>query len=240
MTIDILKAKIAAYLQRAVLDLSVNGVDLILDAINTAQQGAFQQYDFERAKASVTIPVSSDRGAHLGNATLYSPPAESPPVVLVTIKKIVNAWLQASNGTLTPLRFTTQRNEFALRSLIAPVQPILDTTWPGPYLVQVGTQLYLYNNNGTVLTNPQTVLADCILMLPEYVNNSSTDFMLVFGDDFLFWSALVQLNYYTKEYVERTEGSLPSPKDMVKASWQNLLDWDAQLTSVGNTELSLD
>ena len=53
--------------------------------------------------------------------------------------------------------------------------------------------------------------------------------MLEYGFDWVMWQTLVELNYYTKQFVARQEGNLPPPTQMAERAWLDLVQWDDTL-----------
>lgn len=243
-TIPNLKSKIAGYLNKEVSDLdNVNGVDLLLDAINKAHQYALMQYDFEYAKATVDVSVSLTSGAPVSPLYLHG------TTDYVTVKKILRAYLSDNNGGIRPVKFSnrnTQASDVEERwngipfdgRDYSPVYGFYTTPW----LVQQGQQLMLYPQNNDIFGGNDTVdmTLDVVRLFPDYQGSEdNTDFLLQFGDDFLFWDACCRLNKTVKEWVPREEGNLPPPTDERDKAWSDLLAWNSGLINTGDN-LSLD
>jgi hypothetical protein len=109
-----------------------------------------------------------------------------------------------------------------------------------PWLVQSGRYLYFYQGSPT-FQDPVNVELDIYSMLTPYTDSDdSTDFLLEFGDAFLFWYALCQLNYLNKNFVFRQEGNIGAPDKERDTAWANLIAWDGTLVTTGDTALDLD
>ena len=74
----------------------------------------------------------------------------------------------------------------------------------------------------TVELTGYTWLADLALV-------GDTNFMLEYGFDWVMWQTLVELNYYTKQFVARQEGNLPPPTQMAERAYLDLVQWDDTL-----------
>jgi hypothetical protein len=246
MLISELKAEVAAYLQRQVSDYVVNGVDLVLSAINGAHQYALQQYDFEYAKVSVDAQISLQNGVEISPLPLHG------TTTLVTVKKVLRGWLADGFGGSRPLKFINrdyQAEDVAQRWAGIPV-PFAPSQRDMPtypyffelYLTQQGSKLYLYPSSIKVTqTDPVAVALDVVRYFPDYKDSDeNSDFLLQFGSDFLQWSSVCQLNTFSKEFVPRQEGNVGPPTDLLEQAWKDLLAWDAQLITTGDTAVNLD
>lgn len=239
-----LKAKIAGYLQRVESDYVVNDIDLLLDAINKAHQYAMLQHDFLFAEASVDVPVNLTSGARLSPALLHGTSD------LITIKKVLRAWLGDGNSGYRPIDFTSQESKYSDANL----------RWRGvefsrgrtfgdgdlsiytPYVSQSGPYVYLFPSDANIVgSSPVSVMFDVIRWFPDYDDDDdSSDFLLQFGDDFLFWDSICRLNKLNKEFVTREEGNLSEPQKERESAWDDLLAWDAGLVYTADTSLNLD
>lgn len=249
-----LKAKIAAYLQKTSSDLTVNGVDLGLDAINRAHQWALMKYDFELAKVFVTLSVDLTSGGVISPATLFG------TGTLVTVKKILKAYfaVSGSGGTsYRPINFVPRSSEAGDLKRVWEGHPWSERADPAnlyndissvntPTLFQLGPSVFVYPGLTSVwgTTNPLTIALDAVRYFPDYAldTGSSNDFILEFGDDFLFWDSIVRLNKYFQQFVPRQEGNI-TPGDLDKeraTAWSDFLAWDAGLVFTGSDALSLD
>lgn len=241
-TIPQLKAESASYLQREVNDFYQNGIDLLLTAINAGHVEAQKHRDFELAKCTVDIPVSLNRGAPIGAAVLHG---TTDPVI---VKKILRAgYVDPQGGGIMPVKFVSQGTEAYDRWLQArqtyrwSPPPQQDGIWGG-YVVQSGTQLYYYGQS-VLNQNPVTLMFDVVQIFPDYVDDESgfkDDFLLQYGYEYLMWYTVVRCNYLVKEFVQREEGNLPTPKDERDAAWNKLIAWDASLVTSGDNSLDLD
>jgi len=81
---------------------------------------------------------------------------------------------------------------------------------------------------------------DVYRYFPDYSEDDDNDFVLEFGDDFLFWDSVCRLNYYVKEFVNRQEGNVSPPNKERDEAWADFKSWDGSLILSGDTSLSLD
>ena len=173
-----LKAKACGYLNRAAADLVVNGIDLILDAANSAKKTAQKLLDFEYLKTQVQVTVSLTTGGSLATAVVYGGGAA------VSVNKIVSAWALV-NGSSRPIEVvskqTMQRRlganwnmqytwEDWARASGAQVVLPSDT----PVLVREGDALILWPNTTAIFGSTSvTVGMDVIKWAPDY-NSTNT------------------------------------------------------------------
>lgn len=243
-TIPDLKSKIAGYLQLAPADFeSVNGIDLLLDAINRSHQYAQMQYDFEMMRCSVDVSISLTSGA------VFSPAHLHGTTNYVTVKKIRRTYLTGNNQGMRPINYSNkewisadlarrwQGEQFSRANVFPAPFGDIDT----PAVIQTGPHLYLYPADENVFgSSPVAIIMDVYRYFPDYVEDDDNDFLLQFGDDFLFWDSICRLNFYAKEFVNRQEGNVSPPNKERDIAWADLLAWDGSLILSGDTSLTLD
>jgi hypothetical protein len=249
MTLERLKGQIATYLQGQVIDYVQNRVDLLLEAINESQQGAQQLYDFEYSKVVVDALVDLTTGVPISPLPLHGTATD------VEVKKVLRAYVVDGYGNPRPIKFIGRESQFTdvtqrwegIPTPFAPTQRDMPSypTFNEMYLVQQGQTLFLYPTvTGTSAQNPFPIYLDVIRYWPEYVDAdyqlSNVDFLMEFGDGFLKWDAICQLNTFSKEFVPRQEGNVAPPTDRRDEAWKDLLAWDAQLITTGDSFINLD
>ena len=102
MTISQLKALTASYFRKNVSDLTENGVDLFLLALNTVRLGAELNYDFEFTRRAVSVSVNGVNGGSLETAVLTG--TDTP----VKVKQVIDLQLKDTAGNLFPVEWTTK------------------------------------------------------------------------------------------------------------------------------------
>lgn len=249
MTLERLKGLIASYLQKQVIDFVQNRVDLLLEAINTSQQGAQQQYDFEYSKVTVDALVDLTIGVPISPLPLHGTSD------LVEVKKILRAYVVDGYGNPRPIKFISRESQFqdvtqrwaGIPTPFAPTQRDMPSypTFYETYLVQQGQTLFLYPDaTATSAQSPFPIYLDVIRYLPEYNDNQlivpNVDFLMANASDFLQWDSICQLNAFAKEFVPRQEGNVPTPTDYRDAAWKALLAWDANVITTGDSWVNLD
>lgn len=249
MTLERLKGQIATYLQNKVDDYVRNRVDLLLEAINEAQQGAQQLYDFEYSKVVVDASVDLTTGVPISPLMLHG--TTTP----VDVKKVLRAYVGSETQGFRPLKFINRESQFkdvmqrwaGIPTPFAPAQrdaPAYPSFYE-LYLVQQGQTLFLYPDATTTSAqSPFPVVLDVIRYWPEYDDTQlrlpNVDWLMEFGDSFIKWSAVCQLNTFSKEFVPRQEGNVGPPTDLRDEAWKDLLAWDAQLVTTGDSSVNLD
>jgi hypothetical protein len=101
VTIAEFKSAIAGYLQVASADLTVNGVDLGLLALNQARRKAELEYDFEFQRRLVSLTVDGSTGGDLDDVVLYG------TATSVDIKTILDMGQLDDDGNIRPVEWTT-------------------------------------------------------------------------------------------------------------------------------------
>lgn len=101
MTLLAIQRAVAAYLEKVPADLTVNGEDLFLNAINQSRREAELAYDFEFTRKLVDLTVNGVTGGSLEDVQDYVTDAE------VEIKSILEVGLFDTDGNLRPVEWTT-------------------------------------------------------------------------------------------------------------------------------------
>lgn len=102
MTILEIKTAVANYFEVPIGDLTVNGQDLGLLALNQVRRQAELGHDFEFQRRLVTVNVDGVTGGNLESAVLYS-----DGVTPVDVKTVVEIGLFDAHGNLRPVEWTT-------------------------------------------------------------------------------------------------------------------------------------
>ena len=257
MDIGTLKVKVATYLQKVATDFVITNpnpppttVDLLLDSINASHQHALQYHDFEYAKVSVDALVDLFSGVPISPLQIHG---TTGPANLVTVKKVLRAYIADGFGGVRPIKFVSRDWQYAdagqrwngVPYPWAPVQRDMPSypTFYEIYLTQQADTLMMYPNARVVVPqNPLPLFLDVIRYFPDYDNTSNnSDFLLQFGEKFLMWDACCNLNALVKEYVPRQEGNVSAPTEQRDDAWQDLIAWDANVVTTGAEEAaSLD
>lgn len=101
MTVLQLKTKIASFHGKSLSDLTVNGEDLGLAALNQVRLTAELQHDFNFQRKLLTVSVNTATGGSLDTAVLYG------TATLAKIKTIVDVGLFDQFGNFIPQEWTT-------------------------------------------------------------------------------------------------------------------------------------
>jgi hypothetical protein len=95
-----LRSTLAAYLQKTVPDLTVNGVDLTLLALNNTRRKAEMMHDFEFSRKRVTVRVNGLDGGTLDDVT-----QEGSPVC--EVKTVIECGVYDDRWNIHPVEWTT-------------------------------------------------------------------------------------------------------------------------------------
>lgn len=245
MSILQLKQLIAAYLQCTVEDFVVNGVDLLLDAINDSHMDLQQQYDWEYAKVSVDALVSIANGCPISPLKLHGTDN------YVTVKKINRAFIADGFGGVRPIRYVSrdyvmddvQQRWDGVPLKWAPTVRDMPNypTFYEVYLTQIGQTLMVYPTSRVIVpADPMPVYLDVFRLFPDYKDDDeNSDFFLQYCDHYLKWDCICDLNTFRRQFVPRQEGNLAPPTDQRDAALKNCLAWNAGLVSTGDSAVSL-
>lgn len=123
MTLLELRSVIAGYLQKTVLDLTVNGVDLSILALNQVRRTAELLYDFEFNRRHVTVTVDAVGGGTLDDAVLEGQPS-------VEVKRIIECGVYDDLFNVHPVEWTTVAESLERQRQIKPgFGPRYPTDW---------------------------------------------------------------------------------------------------------------
>lgn len=89
-----LKNIVAAYLNKAAADLTINGVDLFLDAANNASMWAQQNHNFEFTRVRASIFVDGVLGTPLAQAIIDDDTLEQVTVTGTLSPNVVGNWVE--------------------------------------------------------------------------------------------------------------------------------------------------
>ncbi len=182
-TIDTLRTKVAIYLNRAVSDLFVNGVDLVLDAANDAVKNAQRMLDFEYARTQIDLSVDMTTGADLDDATVIG------GSFAIVVNKIERAYVIMANGVSRPIELVSRSimnhrlgrnwdNQMPWQDWArANGQSMLTLPSDAPVLVREADKIFLWPNDASIYGgNPTNVGMDVIQWMRPF---TSRDYLVV-------------------------------------------------------------
>jgi hypothetical protein len=100
MTLLELRSTIAAYLQKTVPDLTVNGVDLTILALNNVRRKAEMMHDFEFSRKHLTVAVDGLDGGTLDDAVQEGSPT-------CEVKTVIECGIYDDGWNVHPVEWTT-------------------------------------------------------------------------------------------------------------------------------------
>lgn len=100
MTLLQLRSQMAAYLQKTVDELIINGADLTLMALNNVRRQAEMLNDFEFSRKHVTVTVNRMSGGTLLDAIQEGSPS-------VEVKSVIECGIYDDGFNVTPVEWTT-------------------------------------------------------------------------------------------------------------------------------------
>ena len=240
MTVLQLKQLMAVYLGRTLVsDLTLNGVDTALYALNSARRIAERSHDFKYAEDNAFIKVGSTGANIIGGC--WDGPTLADPAKVMQIKKIETVLLPLADGDYQPIEFMTQ-NEFLNRVKRQTGRTLFNSS---KTLVQLGVStenVILYQNGHSVYLYP-TPTSDIIVQLntvrwmPDYTADGDTDFFTLYAPEYLQWQAILECNKFWRRYVPKQESNIDEAavQAMADAALQSLIAWDYSTTSGSST-----
>lgn len=231
MTLIELKRKVAKFTQRDITDYDVtSGVNLITEALEEARLGAERLYSWNQNRRQVEVVIQPTTGGSLASAVLTG------TATAVDVKSIESAWQLTDGEKVRPLYVQTakgaavrekrlyRQNRFLRAPSDRDVVGLNYRAFSNELVVR-GDHLSLTEKNTTAVT----VLMDVQIWMTSYraAADSATDWMMKYGHDYLFYYALSNLNWFTKDFVNRQEGNVGPPDRMVAQKLAELREWDA-------------
>jgi hypothetical protein len=237
MTLNEIKAAAAAYVKRETTDLTVNGVDLGLIALNQVRLNAELQHNFEFSRKLLSVDVNGASGGSLEDVVEVGLDMEEgdPPIA---IKSILDVGLANTSGTFIPAAWTTlqdsfseQREENRFTNIRYPTD---GQAVSGPF----GQRRFLFSGNMVYYYPPPTESVTFSLLIHAYTFTKDwvdADLLpsatvgtpwTTQGSQYLLWGTIIHLNNIFKEFVFRQEGNLAPPEAMRDQGLSNLVSWD--------------
>lgn len=201
MTLTQLKSLVAAYFKVDVTDLTRNGQDLFMLALNTVRLQAELNHDFEFTRKEVEVTVTGASGGSLDTAVL------SGTATPAKVKQVLNISVKNSDNQKVPVEWTTKIESYERMRLDDPGLTARylsdnDDSWEaGQPRFEVSNRaitVYPYSSETTeetlyveayVFTSDWTTLADYTV---THVSGSTTDTSKVTGD----YTYVFELNGY--------------------------------------------
>jgi len=223
MTFLNFKSLVAAYLNRKVADFTVNGVDVIGDAVNDAKRAAQREHDFVKNRTIGFITLTNG-GVEMSGMKV------TPGGSALAVKKLLSVWLYSTSGStytrisrIEPVA-SSELGYMLPGSVVAGVIPASDMTTR--YFYQVGTKLYC-TGDATV-----DVLCEVVQQRADYSADGDEDFFLQEYKDWMLLKTVEQLNFFLKEdqRVQISQGVMNARWDSVMKQENNLvLDYNNSL-----------
>lgn len=113
MTLLQLRSMMAAYLQKSVPDLTINGADLSLLALNNVRRSAEMMHDFEFSRKHVTVTVDAMSGGTLDDVIQEGSPT-------CEVKSVIECGIYDDNFNVHPVEWTTVSESIERQRQIKP------------------------------------------------------------------------------------------------------------------------
>lgn len=179
------------------------------------------------------VGISSGSESHVEQTATVTGKARTPG-----LRKLQGVY-QVVSGQITPVRWTTQQN-LAEQKIRYEERNMYSSTIDDDRVIYSASTDESYRVaeivKDTLFLHPAPT-ADVSLQLTGWkwcdliTDVTDTNFFLDYGFDWLMWQTVIELNYITKQFVGRQEGNLGAPTALAKEAWEDLMIWDAGLTS---------
>jgi hypothetical protein len=116
MTLLQLRSMMAAYLQKSIQELVLNGADLSLLALNNVRRQAEMLHDFEFSRKHITVTIDRMSGGTLQDAILEGSPS-------VEVKSVIECGIYDDNFNVHPVEWTTISESVERQRQIIPGWP---------------------------------------------------------------------------------------------------------------------
>jgi hypothetical protein len=228
VTLGEIKGAVAAFLHKSVSSLSVQGVDLGLQAMNQVRMNAELNHDFGFTRKFLTLSVDGVTGASLDDAVEYG--TTSPPIV---IKSIVDVGVADASGNFMPAYWTTAEDSLNIqrednpRTIVRVPTDAQAIAGPigGPRFVFAGNKVFYFPRSPNV-TIPLLIIAHTFTVDWTADDFDSSNIWTTRGAQYLQWKTTVHMNNLWRDYVFRQEGNLPPPQTLADEGLANLISWD--------------
>ena len=227
MTIANLKTFIAVYMGRATsADLTLNGLDTALIALNAARRKAEQAHDFKYSEQDVYLSITA-----AGGLLTACYPEVGLTDTIVGVKRVQNVSLPVASSGYQPIEFMGNDEWIARTKRQIGRQPydasktltqLGVTANLNPVCYQIGQTLFLDPAPGTT-----TVQLGVVRWLPEYTV-SETDFFTDLAPEYLQWAAILECNKFWRRFVDKQESNIDEKAvtEMRDEALASLIAWD--------------
>jgi hypothetical protein len=239
MNIGTLKLAIAGYLEKDASSFVVNGVDLLLFALNNARKNAEKLHDFSflYKYGKLLIPSGED-GSTFASVTTVGGTA-------VKCKKVIRAYRRIAGGDL-PLRITPKKllSDIKRMNLDDAVYDAAHARVLADYERAQGVEF-----SNRVILNGQSVYfhpapteqielrLDYVAWADTYDADTDEDFFCEYAADYLMYQGIVEANHLTGTFAYRQEGNVQPPEKLANAALQSLIEQDKDLETSDTPEL---
>lgn len=241
MNVGSLKKVIAAYLQVPVADTVIEGIDLALLALNNARKVAEQIHDWNCEQVMVYGDATNGVGTWSTMALVENDED-------VNLKQPETFYSNEGNDVLVPL-FHHSRKLGAVRAKERIKAQFVEGSifrYRGDdglfRSFTIGTsynlsyEIFLHGGAYEIAPAPtgvKRIHVDGYMWLPDYTEDTDTDFFTDHGSMYLQWAGIVELNNLFQVFIPQQEGSLPPPVKMRDDALATLIEHDNFIVESG-------
>lgn len=208
---------------------------MIPRALNNARVWAERKHTWAMSHVSLWYRVPADTAANLYQGVVDVADVDDVGATRYKMRSVTAAFLQNTDASLTPLlirplgavqRLRLQRDDLQTELSLWPERET-DYNYEKPYVTVNGTSVAVVPATACVLK------LEGFKWMEHYPDQNTTnpedvtDFFLEYLPDVLIWKAVIDCNYITQTFVNRQDGNVGVPKDMLADAWDSAIDWDA-------------
>lgn len=183
----------------------------------------------------LTTTSTNPNGTYTAAGTNTGTPVVANASAAVSVKRVKYVSLPLNGGEYEPIEFLTS-DEYTSRARkqigrqhFNPAKNLFQlgvSTLGNPLAYQNGQTLYLAGNN---VSFPTVAQLSIVQFLPDYVDNTSSDWLTTYAPEYLIWAGLQEVNRYFKRFTSgRVEGQV-STEDIeayAQSALDSLISWD--------------
>jgi hypothetical protein len=236
MLVGTIKKSVAAYFRRSVVDFVVEGVDLLLEAMNEARHEAELLNDFNAQFVTADLAMVPS-GVNIEEATVNGQP--------VKLKELSTFFLSDASGGLVPLHHHTRKHdvnwsreqlEFSLYNY--------GSRYPGNREEMLSQQsgglrrpeVFLAGNVAYLKPASEVAMkVDGFAWMKDWLLDNETDWFITQGQSYLKWASICSLNYRDMRFVNGLDGNLGPPVKARDNALASLVAWDAMRNQSGRS-----
>lgn len=234
-TIGNLKDLIAIHLGRTTAaDLTVNGFDIGMFALNSAKRKVERAIDFRYSEAEASISIAST-GTLITSATGLDTGSRVKRVITIDLPVAASEYIPVEFLTLEAWRARLAQQIGNVVYNAAATIANLGVYQDHPIAYQEGQKLYLVP--ASQFNFPVVAKAHVVRFLPDYSDNANTDFFTEVAPEYLLWQAVLEANKHFQRFAPKQEGAIDEDaiSTLAQEALSTLIAWNDGLNKGTST-----